>query len=68
MDKYTEIVLTIGPGGSVEMEGEHYQGQACDRELRALMDALGVLESVDHKPEYFAKVKTETQIRQTGGR
>ncbi len=62
-----EIVLTIGLGGRVEIEGRHYQGQACDTELRALADALGVIEKIEHKPEFFGKVETTTQITQTAG-
>ncbi len=62
-----EIVMTIGLGGTVDIEGHHYQGQACDKELRALADALGVIEKIEHKPEFFGKVETTSQIQQTAG-
>ncbi len=68
MVKDVEIILTIGPGGTVEMEGVNYEGQACDKDMRALMDALGVVHSVEKKPEYFAKAKVDVKIRQSGGR
>jgi len=63
-----EIILTIGPGGTVEMEGQHYTGQACDKDLRDLAEALGIIEKVTHKPEFYEKVKLEARVQQTGGK
>jgi hypothetical protein len=63
-----EIILTIGPGGTVEMEGQHYTGQACDKDLRELAEALGTIEKIERKPEFYAKVKVDAQVKQTGGK
>ncbi len=48
------IELVIGTDGTVIVEGQHYSGAVCDKELRAIAEALGVVESVSKKPEYYA--------------
>mgnify|MGYP001618848405 CR=1 FL=1 len=52
MAKDREIELIIAPDGSVTVEGKHYEGPACDAELRRLAEALGVVQQVTKKPEY----------------
>jgi hypothetical protein len=56
----SEITLVIRKDGTVELEGHHYQGPACDADLRELAEALGTIESVEKKAEFFQMPQKET--------
>lgn len=56
-----EIVLIIGPDGSMSVEGEGFSGPACDKVLRELAESLGKIEDVKKKHEYFAKAAVATR-------
>jgi hypothetical protein len=63
-----EITMIIHLDGSVEMEGHHYQGVACDADLRALAESLGQVAQVDKKPEYFqTSTRTARATQAVGG-
>jgi hypothetical protein len=62
-----EITVIIHPDGTVEMEGHHYQGAACDADLRALAESLGQITRVDKTPEYFQSSKRNAVTSQTAG-
>ena len=55
------------PDGSVEMEGHHCQGAACDADLRALAEGLGQITCVDKKPVYFQASKRNVTKSQRAG-
>ncbi len=59
-----EIILVIGNDGSLTLEGEHYSGPTCDKELRELAESLGVIESVEKKPEYFQTAQNTAAVKQ----
>jgi len=62
-----KIIITIHPNGTVEIEGQHYQGPACDKDLRELAEALGTIEKVEHKAEFYQTTVQKTVKQTTGG-
>jgi len=63
----SEIVVTIGKGGIVTIEGEGYHGPVCDTQLRALAVDLGDIEAVETKPEFFEQTRSNVQTQNIGG-
>jgi len=63
MSGKTEIVLSIGTDGTMSIEGQGYSGPTCDKELRALAEALGTIESVEKKHEYYETAKVVSTIK-----
>ena len=61
-----EIVVVIAQDGSTSVEGEGFSGPACDLVLRELAEALGAIEEVRKKPEYYA-AQVVKQAAKAGG-
>lgn len=61
-----EIIVVIAPDGSTSVEGEGFSGPACDLVLRALAEALGTVEEITKKPEYYGAV-AQKQAAKAGG-
>lgn len=48
-----KIIVIVEPDGTTTVEGTGFSGPACDAKLRKLADALGVVDEVVKKPEFF---------------
>jgi hypothetical protein len=60
----SEIIISFGPDGSVELEGKGFQGKSCDEAMGAFEKALGVVTDRRNKPDYIrAGVKDNARQR-----
>ena len=48
-----KVCTTVDAGGGAEVAGFSFKGNACDVEMAALKEAIGVEERRDNKPEYY---------------
>lgn len=57
------ITVTIGPDGSVKVEGSGFTGAACDKAMAEIERALGTETKRTKKPEHYQ----QQQSRQSMG-
>ena len=50
------ITVKIGKKGKIAIDVEGVEGEGCEALTQALSSALGVVESVNHKPNYFVEL------------
>jgi len=50
------ITVKIGKKGKIAIEVDGVEGEGCEALTQALSSALGVVESVSHKPQYYNSI------------
>ena len=55
------ITVTVSPKGEVEIEGSGFKGQACDKAMAEIEQALGLTKARKNKGEYYQKDVTRCQ-------
>jgi len=58
-----KIVIRISPKGEIIVEGEGFQGKACDAALDPYVRQLGAAQETRRKPEYFRQVSHGRIVR-----
>jgi hypothetical protein len=59
-----EILLTVNPDGTSEIEVIGGDGKTCTDQTKALEEALGIIENCEFKPEYRQTNTHQTRICQ----
>jgi len=57
------IEFTIKNDGTMEVDMIGFKGQACEEEIKALLDSLGGNLKTTKKDEYYQKEKNQVQQR-----
>ena len=52
-----EITVKIGKGGKISVEVDGVTGEGCSALTAALISALGVVDDVKEKPQYFDELE-----------
>ena len=58
-----KIIIKISPSGEILIEGEGFQGDACDAALDPYVRQLGAARETRRKPEYFRRVSHGRIVR-----
>lgn len=58
------IEISVDAAGKVTIEGHEFTGKACDEFIRDLSEALGSIEHVERKPEYYREAAVHTRTVQ----
>jgi hypothetical protein len=54
-----QIVITVGLDGVAKVDAVGFEGKACERATRNVLDALGSDQNVRRKPEYHKEAKQQ---------
>lgn len=49
-----QIIIMVGPDGSVSIEAQNYKGTECDAATRPFEVALGQITKKQRKPEFYS--------------
>jgi hypothetical protein len=60
-----EVIVTIKPDGSTEVEGKNFHGAGCTKATEAIEAALGKTTAKALKPEYYETVQEDNSIKIT---
>lgn len=58
-----EIIVTIKPDGSIQVEAVGYKGESCKDATKAIEKALGIVSKETLKPEYYEKELVGEKIK-----